>query len=331
MELAGGGAVGSSSFGAAGLAITDLMRDHLFLVNLAIHGSLTLTEGSLFYFNQAQRPEWGIGTFHTFEPIRDRTFKNTENYYLLREFGVAGLVRYPWNRFSRVEASLQVQGIERFDFTDYNGDLHSEWQRLNAGVEPQLVASALIGLDTMRMHALAGPIDGLSLLLEGEFGYLPVRKFSYLRGDTDMQVRFRLIGRTHLFWRAALGGSTGGRFAPPFFLSNHGNMEGFHSGDSRLLGNWFYVTNLQFRLPLDALIQTPFLSGLYGLAGLDFGAAFDSFSDAWPRRSLAGVLGADFIFGGLVFELHFGRILDIGSQIGPEPWVVNMNLRYLFQ
>ncbi len=331
MELAGGGGVGSSSFGAAGLVITDLMRDHLFSVNLAIHGSLTLTEGSLFYLNQTRRLEWGMGIFHTFEPLRDRTFKDTENYYLLREFGVAGLVAYPLDRFRRVEASLQIQGIERFDFTDYNGDLNSEWQRLNAGVEPQLVASALIGLDTMRMHAFAGPIDGLSLLLEGEVGYLPVRKFSYLRADTDMQIRFRLIGRTHIFWRVALGGSTGGRFAPPFFLSNYGNLEGFRSGDSRLLGNWFYVTNLQLRLPLDIFIQTPLFSSVYGLAGLDFGAAFDSFSEAWPRRSLAGVLGADFIIGGLVFGLHFGRLLNIQSQVGPEPWVVNVNLGYLFQ
>jgi hypothetical protein len=51
--------------------------------------------------------------------------------YLQREFGAAGMVRYPIDRFRRLEASVQIRGIDRFDLTDYIGDLGGQWKDLN--------------------------------------------------------------------------------------------------------------------------------------------------------------------------------------------------------
>lgn len=330
LEATAGALVGPVSVGAAGLAITDLLRDHLVLVNLAVYGSFKLTDASAFYINQSKRPELGIGAFHTFEAQRDKTFPEVGNYYLQREFGAAGLIRYPIDRFRRVEGSLEIRGIERFSFTDYTGDLSNEWQRRNGGIEPEVVASGLIGYDTTRLHALAGPIEGTSLMGSASLGYLPVREFAYARFLGDAQQRFRIIGRTNLLLRAAVGTSTAGRFAPQFFLSSVDNLEGYHFGDIRLLGDNFYATNVRLNVPVDWLVQVPFFTGLYAIGGFDFGAVFDHWHDAWQERSLAAVLGGDVALGGILFQFHWGKLLSIQSRNGPEAWVFNLNLKYLY-
>jgi hypothetical protein len=330
VEATGAALVGPVSAGAAGLAITDLLRDHAVIVNLAIYGSLKLTDAAVFYLNRAKRPEYGFGLFHTFEPRRDKTFPGVTNYFLQRSFGAAGLIRYPLDRFRRIEGSLEIRGIDRFAFTDYGGDLSSDWTRLNRGIEPELVASTLVGYDTMRLHALAGPVEGSSLLASLSAGYLPVRQFTYLRFLGDAQHRFDIVGRTNLLLRGALGATSPGRFSPQFFLVPVGNLEGFRFGDDRLLGNYFYLANLRLNVPLDWLVQLPLFTAIYGVAGFDFGAATDHFGDAWRSRTLAGVLGTDLALGALVLQLHFGKLIDIGGTTRSEPWVFNLNLRYLY-
>jgi hypothetical protein len=42
------------------------------------------------------------------------------------------------------------------------------------------------------------------------------------------------------------------------------------------------------------------------------------------------VLGVDVGLGPILLQLHFGHLLDIGSAVGKEPWVFNVNLRYLY-
>jgi len=56
---------------------------------------------------------------------------------------------------------------------------------------------------------------------------------------------------------------------------------------------------------------------------------------ALDARTLTGVLGVNFIFGPLVFRLHFGHPFGIGGILTPAlqdgtSWVTNFTLRYLF-
>jgi hypothetical protein len=330
IEASGAAMVGPVSAGAAGVAITDLMRDHVVILNLAVYGSFKLTDAAAFYLNQSHRLEYGFGLFHNFEPLRDKTFPNVTNYYYQRNFGVAGLVRYPLDRFRRVEASLEVRGVDRFAFTDYTGDLSHAWSQLNGGIDAEVVASVLAGYDSMRLHFLAGPVEGTSILATLSGGYLPGRDFAYLRFLGDAQHRFDIFGRTNLLLRAAVGATSQGRFSPQFFLTPVDNLEGYRFGDDRLLGNYFYVANLRLSVPLDVLVQVPFLTAIYGVGGFDFGAATDQLSDAWRNRSLAGVLGTDVALGALLLQFHFGKLIDIGGAPGSAPWVFNLNLRYLY-
>ncbi|MGC4123103.1 MAG: hypothetical protein QM765_52755 [Myxococcales bacterium] len=330
VEGTAGALVGPMTVGAAGLAITDMLRDHAVLINLAIYGSLKLTDASVFYLNQSRRPEFGVGAFHTFEPLRDKTFMNVENYYLQREFGAAGMLRYPIDRFQRLEGSVELRGLERWAFTDYTGTLADPWQRANGGIDPEVVVSAQYGIDTTRLHIDAGPVAGSSLLASVSGGYLPLRQFAYGRFMVDAQHRIEIVGRTHLTFRLAAGASTGGRFSPQFFLYSVDNLEGYRFGDTRLLGDHFYAANVRLTIPVDWLLQIPLFSGLYVVGGADFGAAFDDWNLAWKERSLSAVLGADIAMGGLLFQLHWGKLLDVKSLNGPEGWVFNLNIKYLY-
>ncbi len=330
MEATGAAMVGPVSAGAAGLAITDLMRDHVVMVNLAVYGSFKLTDASAFYLNQSRRLEYGFGLFHTFEPRRDKTFPAVTNYYYQRNFGAAGLLRYPLDRFRRLEASLELRGVDRFMFTDYTGDLTHAWSQQNGGIDFEVVGSVLAGYDSMRLHYLAGPVEGTSILATLSGGYLPGRDFAYLRFLGDAQHRFDLFGRTNLLVRASIGATSQGRFSPQFFLLPVDNLEGYRFGDDRLLGNYFYVANVRLSVPLDVLVQVPFLTAIYGVGGFDFGAATDYLHDAWRDRSLAAVLGTDVALGALLLQFHFGKLIDIGGAPGAAPWVFNLNLRYLY-
>jgi len=330
VEASAGALVGPATVGAAGLAVTDMLRNHAVLINVAVYGSLKLTDASVFYLNQSGRLQMGVGAFHTFEPLRDKTFPGVENFYLQREFGAAGLVSYPIDRFQRVDASMELRGVDRWSFTDYTGTLSHAWRSANSGIEPEVVASVQYGYDVTQLNVAAGPVAGSSFVVSASGGYLPVRQFGYGRFLVDAQHRIQIYGRTHLTLRASTGVGTGGQFSPQFFLYSVDNMEGYRFGDTRLLGDSFYVANLRLTIPVDWLVQVPLLSGLYFVSGADFGAAFDDWHNAWKQRSLSTVLGADLAMGGLLFQLHWGKLLGIGSVNGPESWVFNLNIKYLY-
>ena len=328
LEAGVGALVGGVSAGSASLVVTDLMRDHLLLLNLAIYGRVELTEALAWYVNQSRRLIWGVGLFHTFESRRDKTFPEVENYFVERHFGAAGFVRYPLDRFRFLEAGLEARGIDRFDFTDESGALEDAWRALNRGIEPEIVTSLQFALDTLVFDFGHGPIEGSVLSATFSAGALPLRRFGFLRFQIDASHRFRLVGRLNLLLRASLGLSTGGRFSPQFFLASIGNMEGFRFGDARLIGDDYGVLNARLCLPLDFLLKSPLFSSISAVAGLDFGTVFDAWPDAWQRRSLSAMLGIDASLGNIVFQFHFGRLIDTGNGLGNEGWVFNLDLAY---
>ncbi|MDR0965527.1 MAG: hypothetical protein LBM75_03315 [Myxococcales bacterium] len=328
LEAGVGASVGGLSAGSASLMVTDLLRDHLVILDLAIYGRIELTEALAWYVDQSRRLIWGAGIFHTFEARRDKTFPEVENYFIERHFGASGFVRYPLDRFRFLESSLEVRGVDRADFTDESGELDSAWRALNRGIEPEILTSFQFGLDTLVFDPGCGPIEGSALLASLSAGVLPNRSFGFLRLQLDASHRFRLMGRMHLLLRGALGATTGGRFSPQFFLASIGNLEGFRFGDVRLIGDNFGVTNLRLNLPLDFVLQSPLFSSVSAVGGFDFGSVFDEWGEAWQRRSLSAMLGIDAALGNLVLQFHFGRLIDTGNGLKRKSWVFNLNLAF---
>jgi hypothetical protein len=123
LDVAAGEAVLVPGYGGAqGIAflMSDLLGDNLVFGSLASFQGRRL--GSLFenisasaiYLNRQRRLNWGVGAFRT-------KSRNLEGdlvvAYEESAAGAIGLLRYPLNRFTRVEGTVVVEHSDRVDFT----------------------------------------------------------------------------------------------------------------------------------------------------------------------------------------------------------------------
>lgn len=332
----GGIAVGTQSVAVGGVSFSDLLRDRILSVQLAVYGSLDFTDGNILYLDRTHRTTWIGGVYHTFQPKRDRTFStpalaSNPDFYLEREFGVMGGLSYPFNRFERSDLLLSVEGVNRSRFTDKRGTRAAIWEKETGGTEPQLLLTLGYGLDTIRFHPLAGPIAGSSFLLAVGGSVLPQRLdgTGAWNGWSELDAQhFFYLGARSVFWtRLAGGASFGHRFSRQFYLSSVDNLRGFHWADDRLLGTQYYVANVELSFPLDWLIRVAIFEGLRGVAGADFGGVTDHLDELWASRALDLVLGLDFLAGPLALRLHFGLPIQIGPVLPADNWVTNLALR----
>lgn len=334
---AGAIAVGTQAVALGGLAFSDLLRDKVAAVQLAVYGDLELTDAAVYFLDQSHRLTWLAGLFHTFQPKRDRTFDEPAfpgdpDFYLEREFGLTGALVYPTSVFQRFQLSLTVGGVDRDRFTDKRDSRADEWNDRTGGSEPQVLLSGSYGLDTVRLHPAAGPISGSSLLLTVGGGALPLRvsdRDAPFHGwvEGDAQRYLYLGGRSVLLGRVAAGTAFGGRFSKQYYLSSVDNLRGFHWADERLLGTMYYVANAEVSFPLDWLIHLALFQGLRGVGGVDFGGVADEVDRLWEARSLAAVAGLDFLAGPLALRLHFGFPVQIGPVLPSDGTVTNVALR----
>ncbi|GAO03074.1 hypothetical protein [Anaeromyxobacter sp. PSR-1] len=362
-----GGGAGSNVAGRAAVLFSDLLRDHVLFVDLSIYGSFDYTQAMVLYENRARRLNWALGGFHFVQQQIDRLDYNLAYYQ--RDFGVVGALRYPLDRFRRLELELTVGGVQRYCLTDFSGagflvckgiQLQggvyrdtADWERQNGGVNFTVNPAVRYGFDTIRYDAFTGPLAGTSLLLELGGGYLPGRSAVHGSARLDAQKYWQLVGRSNFSFRFA-GGTT---FAPSgksevwqrsFWLTSGDNLRGFSPFDlAYLIGQHYYVVNAELQFPLDPLIRLLIFDYLEGVAALDFGSVFNRFEDrvdaagtilepgAWESRTLTGVLGVNVLFGPLLLRVHFGHPFDIGGIKTPAmqegtKWVTNVTLRYFF-
>lgn len=329
-------AVGTQSVAVGGLSFSDLLRDRIVAIRLAVYGDLDFTDAAVAYIDRSRRVTWLAGIFHTFQPKRDRTFDtpafpNDPDFYLERQFGVTGGLSYPFNRYQRLDTTLSLEGVDRSRFTNKNGTRRAEWNQLTGGSDPQVVLTVGFGLDNLRFHPAVGPIAGSSALVQVGGSLLPQRldEGSGVNGfsEVDLQHYLYLGGRATLWGRLAGGAAYGGRFSRQFYLSSVDNLRGYHWGDDRLLGTHYYVSNVELSFPLDWLIQVAILEGLRGVGAVDFGGVSDHADDLWDARSLDLVAGLDFLAGPLALRLHFGYPIQIGPTLPSDGWVTNFALR----
>ncbi|MCA1826450.1 MAG: hypothetical protein ABR567_08365 [Myxococcales bacterium] len=373
----GGAGVGFAPVGSGGVLFADIMRDRSALVNLAIYGSFDLTDALAFYVDKSSRLIWGVGAFHTFQQGRDTQFPSAqacygaltpqnqgnacEVLYLQREYGAEGLLSYPLSTFSRVEGSARLMGVNRSFFDNFaydrfgNPTANIPAADLNQirGFDPEAEVNGTYGWDTTR-YGPGGAIGGTSFLVTLGAGDLPTRGkdglFTYLQ--TDAIQTFRIVGRARVNFRGAAGLAQGSRFGRRFYLSSFDNLRGFRWGDSRLLGDGYYVGQAELQFPLDVLIRFAFFSGITGVVGFDFGGVVDSshaalnhrgegklpaaVADAWANRTADYVLGVNLGLGPFELRVQFAHGIDVGGLIpetdsnGNPTWVPNISLHYVY-
>jgi hypothetical protein len=123
LDVAAGEAVFVPGYGGAqGIAflMSDLLGDNLVFGSVGSFQGRRL--GSLFenisasaiYINRERRLNWGLGAFRT----KSRNLEgDLAVAYEEAAAGAVGLLRYPLNRFSRVEGTVVVEHSDRVDFT----------------------------------------------------------------------------------------------------------------------------------------------------------------------------------------------------------------------
>ncbi len=349
-----GGGAGSAVAGRAAMLFSDTLRDHVLFLDLSVYGSFDYTQALALYENRAQRLGWVFGGFHFVQQNLDR-LDPTLAYYQ-RDFGILGALRYPLDRFRRVEAELTVGGVQRYCLVDFLGTTTlscgmpitstavysgpDDWRRRNDGVNFTISPTFRYGYDTIRYDFATGPLAGHSLLAEVGGGWLPGRGATHGFAHLDAQQYFQLGKRANIGFRAAGGTS----FAPnensrnwerSWWLTSADNLRGFYPLDiENLIGSNFYVANAELQVPLDSVVHLVIFDYVEGVAALDFGGVFDRWNTrphpgqdirdiprqdlgAWDVRSLTGVLGVNFLFGPLLLRVHFGHPYDIGGLETP--------------
>ncbi|MGC3996553.1 MAG: hypothetical protein QM767_03060 [Anaeromyxobacter sp.] len=346
-----GGGSGGGVAGRAAVLFTDYLRDNLLYADVSVYGSLDYTQALILYENRAHRPGLVLGGFHYVQQQIDTLDLNLAYYQ--REFGLAAALRYPIDRFRRVELELSVGGIQRYCLTDFTGSTTlacggiqidsggpyhgstAAWNSANGGVNPTINPSLRFGEDTLRYDPLTGPLDGDSIVLELGGGYLPGRDAVHGFVRADLQHYWQLLGRSNFSLRFA-GGTTfaanqnSKRWARDWWLTSADNLRGFYPGDvSYLIGQHYYVTNAELQLPLDPILRLAFFQYIEGVAAMDFGGVFNRTESrlapngevlepgAWDARTLTGVLGVNVLFGPLLVRVHFGHPFDIGGLETP--------------
>jgi outer membrane protein assembly factor BamA len=108
------GAVYVGNTGAAGsgqLLLGDMLANHYLLIGGNLRSELDESELLLQYANLGRRWQWGIAGYQFRDDIGVFTAPDSARYRSLVRRGVAAQLAYPFNRFRRVEFSVDLQTV----------------------------------------------------------------------------------------------------------------------------------------------------------------------------------------------------------------------------
>jgi len=260
--------------------------------------------------------------------------------YFQRDFGLVGVLRYPFDRYRRIELEVSAGGVDRYCLADLTGSLtllcsgfetrggpydpggaidasvlNQAWRAKNGGIQATVSPTLRFGYDTVRYDELTGPLDGSSLILEAGGGWLPAR--SALHGFARFEAAhwWQLLGRANLMVRAGAATSfspdqKGRLWERSWWLSSADNLRGFSPFDLEfLIGRNYYVANLELQIPLDPIRRLVIFDTIEGVAALDFGGVFNRLDDK--------VLAGGTLDRGLWTARTLTGVLGVNALLGP--------------
>jgi hypothetical protein len=336
-------AVGTSSYGQGALLFGDTLSDRNLLLQFSMYGSPELTDALVFFFDRSRRHELGFGLFHTFTERRDVHPPggfNSSLLYLQREFGGQGLWSYPFDTFTRLEAHASIEGVQRgFLFPiDNLGNVSTavaldslrQWNNVRGGFDLQAEASATLGYDTTRYQYPAGAAGGGSFVAEGGGGILPIRGLPYGYATIDAQYHWKFFFFGVFHFRLAGGIAGGTDLGKQFWLSSYDNLRDYLPFDIRLIGTTYTVGNVNFDLPLDAIIRLAFITSVKGVIGVDIGSVAARPEDLWANRTMDWVLGVNLGLGPFEVRIQFANAIGLGNPVPNKGWIPNISLQYAY-
>jgi hypothetical protein len=299
--------------------LSDLLNDQVVLFGFATYQGRRL--GNIFeninvsgvYINQSRRLNWGLGAFRT----------NVSSYsepgivsYREKSVGAIGVLRYPFDRFRRIQAEAVFEHSERTDFDFPDGSPVPSGDGFTR--KGWIASNFLSYVQDNSLWVPSGPIDGGRFrLTAGVSSDFSNSRFDSYLVNLDIRRYLRLGSRSAYAVRANgwysggdrprrinIGGSLGLRGYPPY---------------GRIVGSRAFLVNQEIRFPLLSYLTfgTP-------LGGITFpelqGAFFFDLGKAWFRepsdRALLGSYGGSLRWAlapFLVLRMDIGRRFTDGN------------------
>lgn len=278
MPLGGGGQI----------AVSDVLGNEQIVLSLANDAQRFGNfwdgwQGGITYWNQARRLHYGVGIFRLTE-VYDLDLDDIRRE---RRVGFTGLVRYPFNRFTRVDASILVR--------------HASDHRLRSGGSESvdLVSNFLTLTHDNARWTLMGPTVGTRVSVTGGV----TRDLTRHQGDFvtlagEMRQYLPLAPNVVSATRA-LAVTSVGRDAQRSYLGGYYSIRGYErrsfSGDQTLL----VQQEVRFPLLRGLALQFPGPIRFPAIRGVTFADAAWAWNGPFPVR--AGAIGTGVAMGGIYF------------------------------
>jgi hypothetical protein len=320
LDFAAGAALyspGYASVQGATFLLSDMLSDHLVYLSVisfqegnGLGDLVSNLNGTVFYLNQSQRLNWGVGAFR----LRGFFYAGDfEQIYQESSYGGFVELRYPLSRFSRIETQFQVAQSDRTDFSLSDLGVGFAHRR---GV---VTSNYLTFVHDNSLWLATGPIDGSRAnLTAGVVSDFQNARFDSYVLSADLRRYFRSGLRTALAVRA-FGFYSGGERPQRLTIGGSWGLRGYPlyayvAGDRAVMGN------VEWRFPITDYLSFGFPFGEIRFPGVQ-GALFTDLGRAWSEvateRGWLGSYGLGLrmsLFAPLVLRLDLGRRFALGSR-----------------
>lgn len=303
LYIGNGGAAGSGQ-----LLLGDMLGNHYLLLSAYLRSQLSQSEFLLQYADLGQRWQWGIAAYQFRDELGLFTAPDSVQYSSLVRLGVQGQVAYPFDRFRRVEFTLDLQTVNN----ETASLLFSSGQQY--ALDKRRVFYTIPGIAFVKdTAAYSGftPIAGGRRRISFEealgdvyysFGVLDWRR--YLNIKTRSAVALRLI----------MAGSAG----PDRQRLRIGGPDTYRGADyGEMIGSRIGLANAELRFPI-----IPATELLRGVMFVDWATAWDSHDV--PLTSRGGPLGYHLnalqMAYGFGFRAYVGLPLRFDMAVPTDLW-----------
>lgn len=319
------------------LRFSDILGNQVILVGADVYGSLKDSNLLLEYVNLKRRTTWGVSAFQFRNDFYIFT-TDTDEEFLSRIYrGVNFTVQRPWNRFSRLEASLDAQAVTE-EVLREDGDGSGYYYPFGDTSTYYYLEPGFALVQDNTLYGYTGPISGGRRRLSVEAGVGDLSFQTYL-ADVRRYVNFR---HQYAVAYRAVGAISTGRDPQRFQIGGPYTLRGYEFGEFR--GSRLLMQNLEFRFPLIQQLQLGWplplaLAGVRGAIFFDVGAALDEDESFHPFTNDGGSpafddlrgsygLSASMSLGFTVLKWDLSWRTDLARTLGPPRGFLSFGLDY---
>lgn len=319
----GAGFYYSTGFGfglANTIALSDMLGNHSLIFSISMYRDIENSDFLASYYYLKRRINYGIGAFQFKNYLNSRMSSIGEsfNYYRLfseRNYGIFGLVSFPFSTFYRMDLELQAFISEREFYERVEVDPFTNSVRFIPGdaSRRRLIEPTLSFTHDASFFSSFGPVEGSRWTISFSKG-LNFGGDDVSRSTVFLDYRWykTLFYRNSVAFRLA-GAFSEGEDARAFFLGGPTTLRGFDY--LAFSGTRMGLVNVEYRYPMiDALIfGWPGRWGFTNVGGslfFDAGSTWDKDDFTALREDVDGLqfddIRADFGFGTF---FHLGYFL----------------------